>query len=244
MSTDDQMSARMFGGTTPSAQPAATLTTPDQDMAARLYGGTAPTQSTALYANSDHQALQQQAEPEADRPPRTEQEQADHLFGDKAAPVELEPVPDEVKALRDTTERRMFSAQQTLREAIPDATEPAEGFDLATTNKAMAEVREIAADLELGPTEVQQLRHRAELVRAAPPAEAEQVDAAIHALNTRFGNDAKQALRDARALLARDPRAAKVIENLGLGNDPHTVVMLAERARAQINAGKLKRART
>lgn len=196
-----------------------------------------------MFGGSTEQAAPP-AQPAPEPPPvqeRTEEEVAETLFGDKTQPVQFDPVSEEVRALRDDPNRRMFSPQETLRSALPDATEAPEGFDLATTNKAMAEAREIAADLDLGPADINVLRTRAGQIQATAPSQESQVEASIVALNARFGSDATQALRDARLLLQRDPRAARLIEGAGLGNDPQTVVMLAERARAQIAAGKLRR---
>ena len=184
-------------------------------------------------------------QPPAEEPPqqRTAEELAAAMYPKDAEPVQLDPVPAEVQELRDDIARRMYSAQDTLREAVPEAPEETfttEGIDPAVGRKALAEVREMFADLDLGPREVQDLRQRAERLRDAPVDPIAQREAAVEALNREFGQGAKQAWRDARALVARDPRVGKLIEAMGLGDDPDTVLLLARTARSQRIAGKLK----
>ena len=184
-------------------------------------------------------------QPASDEPPtqRTAEELAAAMYPKDAEPVQLDPAPPEVQELRDDIARRMYSAQDTLREAVPEAPEEtftAEGIDPAVGRKALAEVREMFADLDLGPREVQGLRQRAERLRDAPTDVITQREASVEALNREFGNDAKQAWRDARALVARDPRVGKLIEAMGLGDDPDTVLLLARTARSQRATGKLR----
>lgn len=216
----------------------------DQAAAAQLlFGDTAPkseasgnTDSTPPPAAANPTTQQVEA-PE----PRTNDQQAEALFDNKEKPAPFMDVPDDVKAIRESAERKMFDAQTALREALPDDDFKTDEHTAEDSAKAAREVREIVADLELAPDDWKGLRQRAIDMRVEPVAEADQIDATIQALNARFGNQAKQALRDAQLLVQRDIRVAKIIEGWGLGNDPQTVVLMAEKARSQIAAGKLKR---
>lgn len=231
MSFDEaQAAAAMFGGTSPSspsaqAAPTNSAQAAEADLAARLFGGA-----------SAHQPPEKAEE----RPPRTDEEMEHALYPKKAEPVNLAPVPEEVQALREAQERKMFSAQDMLKDVIRDSEFKSAELDPEVAKRGIVEVREIAADLGLGKAEIEALKDRATAVRVQPIPESQQVDATISALNREFGNDARQALMDARALVGRDPRVGRIIEAMGIGNDPAVVVMLAKQARSQIAAGHLR----
>lgn len=218
----------------------------DQAKAAELlFGDTAPKSepagNTMLDGSTSPAGTTQNSQPGGQVEGKTMEQHAESLFGGKDAAPEFMPVSDEVKAIRESADRRMFDAQTTYRDALPDDVFKSDQHSAEDSAKAAREVREIAADLDLGPDEFKGLYQRAIDLRVEPLPEADQVAEAINALNARFGNSAKQALRDARLLIERDIRMAKIIEGWGLGNDPHTIVTLAEKARSQIAAGKLKR---
>lgn len=225
---DESTIAAVMFDAPPPPEPAITLTgaTPVADPAARLFGGpdTEPAPTEA-------------------REPSTEAEQAAALYPEAEKPAPLADLPLEVKELRDLPERRMFSAQETFSEAIPDLSDEVckeQGADPAVMRQGAVEVREIAADLDLGIPEVQTLRQRAGQLSESPVEAITQRESAVEALNREFGNGAYQAWQDARALVARDPRVGKVIEAMGLGDDADTIVMLARKARSQRAAGKFK----
>lgn len=219
----------------------------DQAKAAELlFGDTAPKSEAAGNTMLDGSTAPAGTTPNSQQGGQVEgktmEQHAESLFGSKdAAPAPFMDVPDDVKAIRESADRRMFDAQTTYRDALPDDVFKSDEHSAEDSAKAAREVREIAADLDLGPDEFKGLYQRAIDLRVEPVPEADQVAEAINALNARFGNSAKQALRDARLLIERDIRMAKIIEGWGLGNDPHTIVTLAEKARSQIAAGKLKR---
>lgn len=222
-SADDIAAERLFG--TPPAKQAPTK--PVSDPAARMFGGP---------------DTEQPAESEP-REPSTEAEQAETLFAKPEAIAPLAEVPPEIQDLRGLPERRMFDAQSMLRDVVQELTDEqceAEGIDPAVARQATAEVREVAADLDLGALDVRALRTRVETLRSTPVETITQRESAVEALNREFGNGAKQALRDARALVARDGRVGKLVEAMGLGDDAETIVMLAKKARSQRVAGKLK----
>lgn len=162
---------------------------------------------------------------------------------DDETPLVLAEVPPEVQALRDLPERRLYDIQAMLRDALPDLTDKqceAEGINPADARLARAEIREIAADLDLGAQDICTLGELSRQVRSAQVDPITQREGAVEALNREFGNGAYQAWLDARALVARDPRVGKMIEAMGLGDDADTIVMLAKKARSQRVAGKFK----
>lgn len=237
--TNAELAADLYGGEPSTPAPTEAPQTDsvprlrtEAELGEALYGKTS-TVAPVLRPPSDEPAQQ-----------RTFEQIAEDHYQKDAEPVQLDPVPPEVQELRDDIARRMYSAQDTLREAIPEAPDEfceAQDVDPKEERKARAEVREMCADLDLGPSEVQSLRQRAERLRETPTDVITQREAAVDALNREFGQGAKQAWRDARALVARDPRVAQLIEAMGLGDDPDTVLLLARKARSQRLAGKLKR---
>ncbi len=62
-------------------------------------------------------------------------------------------------------------------------------------------------------------------------------------LNRTYGNQAAQALRDAQAFIAQDPRRVKMLEVNGRGDHPKVVALMAKLGRKARLAGKLSKAR-
>lgn len=246
MLDDATMAERLYG--TP--KPAATRPPVDEAtaMAERLYPSTPKPEAKPAEPVNDPAARLfggPDTEPAQDEPhrPHTDAEMQATLYPEPEKPAPLAEVPPEVQELRDLPERRMFDAQSMLRDVVPELTDEqceAEGIDPAVARQGAIELREMAADLDLGVLDVRTLRTRAETLRSTPMETIPQREAAVDALNREFGSGAKQALRDARALVARDPRVARAVEAMGLGDDAETIVMLAKKARSQRVAGKLK----
>lgn len=165
---------------------------------------------------------------------------AEALYGPAPEAVEQVEIGDEIKALRAEPERRFCDAELTFRGVLDDEQFP-EVEDEQARRVVAAEVREMAVDLGLSPSDVRDWSQRAARLQAEPVDPVEQQEAAVQLLNERFGTDARQALRDARLLIERDPRTGQVIDALGLGNDGPTILRLAEEARRQLAAGKLRR---
>lgn len=211
----------------------------DDSLAERLFGATAPVNNPQPSSNA--QPTSNEGSEETTRQPKNETELAQSLFPEKPKPPELAKVPEEVQAIRETSERKMFDAQTMLREALPDNMFEDQGVDPNKASIALREMREVAADLDFGANEVMTIRQRAQALQTQPIEPLVQAIQTEEVLIARFGSDASQALADARLLLQRDPRASKVIEVMGLGNDAATIVMLAEKARSQIGSGKLSR---
>jgi MoxR-like ATPase len=106
---------------------------------------------------------------------------------------------------------------------------------------AAAEFREIFADMELSTNDARGLF---EVYQRLPgiPSDAEVsawADQSVRALREAYGNGAEEALADARALVARDPRIKAFLNVSGLGSHPKVIVRLAHAARSQRGRGRL-----
>lgn len=238
--TLDELAGAMYG--TPAAQSPAVQqpATPSPAAAPATGMRTEDELAEAIYGKSPAPASApgQSSEPAK---ARNQDELAGAMYGKEAADdTPLVPVPPEVEKLRDDPARRLYSAQTSLRDAISEKDFTPGTIDGKQMNQLVREVREMAADLDFGPKEITALKQRFETVKASAPNVDEQRNAAVDALNREFGQDAAQALRDARALLLRDPRTSAVIDAMGLGDDPEVVLMFARAARSQRATGKLK----
>lgn len=229
MVSEAEMAERLYGNTAP----AASLPSPEVEMAERLFGK--PQQSAPNeQANSSASA---EAPPAAERTPLTEQEM---IYG-KAEELPEPNLPPEIKELRESDpSRKMLSPQGTFAEVLPDNALAETELDAGTQAAAMHEFRELAADLDLAPNDVRGMISRASMLGHEPRDPAAQREEAARLLNSEFGQGAHQAWQDARTLVARDPRVGQIIDALGLGDDPQTVMLLAHAARRQRIAGRLK----
>ncbi|MFM0513095.1 hypothetical protein [Paraburkholderia sp. RL17-373-BIF-A] len=160
-------------------------------------------------------------------------------------PAEAEPatetssaageLPPAIAELRDDPLRRMFGAQGTyasvqLEESMKDV-----ALDPAIKTAAATEFREIFADLGASPQDARELVDAAARCTAEPMTterDASNKNAAIELLSQHFGNDAKSALADAVQMIARDPRLSRMLDQTRLGNDPQTVLKVAQLARS------------
>jgi hypothetical protein len=158
--------------------------------------------------------------------------------------------PDEVKALREAdSARAMYSPQELFKNDLPDADFEAvvgkEGpdgqpFTQEQAVQAASTFREIAADMSLSATDV---REMVPIFKAPPPTpEVQEANraAAFKWLNEAHGDQAGFALAAAQALVARDPRAAALLDHTGRGDDPRVVRTIVTAALKQVAAGKLK----
>ena len=153
----------------------------------------------------------------------------------KDAPLPAAELPEAVKELRNTPERRMFSPQGSfasvqLETAMKDVT-----LDPAVKTAVAAEYREVFADIGASTQDAQEIvdavgRFTAEPM--APERDATNTNSAIQILNEHYGTDAKAALATAQEMIARDPRFARVLEISRLGNDPQTVLKIVQLARS------------
>lgn len=144
-------------------------------------------------------------------------------------------VPESIRELRDTPERRMFSPQGTYASVQLEAALERVAIAPELKAAAAAEYREIFADLGASPQDAHELVTSASRFTAepmTPERDAANTNDAIGALNREFGNDATSALKAAQQMVLRDPRLARVLDESRLGNDPAVVVKLAHLARS------------
>ncbi len=227
------MAARLYGGTTPEEQPPA-APQPAASAASELYN--APTEP-------------QQATPETTPGPAVETKPADvqqALYGEREALPAIE-IPENIQTMRAADgARQMYSPQGTYASVLPDdlwaGDETAEAIPEPVQRAALAELREMAADVAMSNDDVRALQSIARQIPEAP-SDADRIawrEQAVTRLNETYGNGAAQAFRDARAFIAQDPRRAKILDNKGLGDHPDTVLMVARLARQARMQGKLK----
>lgn len=203
-------------------------------------------------------SLQPVMQPAPEKPSkvRTAEELAEALYGkpetetaiqDSAEPELTLTIPDDVRALRAADEDRALNdPQEVYAEAIPDTfwdDQPEiEKIPESQRVAALAEVREMSADLGMTVGDVQELKDLRPVFQDIPS--AEQVDEwreeSIQLLNKTYGKQAKQALRDAQALIARDPRWVQSLEYNNRGDHPQVMALFARLGRQARLAGKLK----
>lgn len=163
----------------------------------------------------------------------------------KLSPEEVAAnVPEEVAAARAADEgRKLYSPQTTFAEAVPDTLADAlttAGLPAETAAAVVAEVREIAADLNLSADDVKTIGAALERAPTQPLTRAqlgERWDATVDALNREFGQGAKSAFDNMQRFLAADPRRMQMLAPVG--TDPDTVLRLARAASRARAAGKI-----
>jgi len=159
---------------------------------------------------------------------------------ESAAPAEkpAEPVaqndgglpPDNILELRNTLERRMYSAQKTF-ESVPTGewARLVPGIDEVSAQALEYELKEVAVDHGFTPEEFKDFA--AVIGQIDPATKADWGPQAVQQLQARYGQGAEEALRDAHALMTRDPRTAAGLRASGLANHPMVVLKFAELAR-------------
>ncbi len=257
--TMDELGAAMYGTpATPAPTPQAT-TAPqgpapvarprtEAELGAAMYGPGGSMQAAQPLANAD---TVDTSEPQTHEP-RSQEQIADALYAPEDLPEAEAPTDPEMLALRDSPERRMYGAAEAAK-ALPlsdlldevGQVEIAPGVKLTREHaiKATVELRAMAADLNLvqGDFDVlgEAIVRLAGIDRTDQAAIAAEHDAVIDTLNHTFGNEATQAVRAARAYVAKNPRLAGFLNATGAGDDPRTVTLIAKRALAMHKAGKL-----
>lgn len=249
---DDAAIAEIMYGSTPS--PAAPAQGSADDIASRLYGETPAKEAPTKFISDPAARLSSGPDTKPvveneDREPSTEAEQAAALFGKPEAPkVDLD-IPANILAERQVDEdRAMFSPQETFREVLPDTMwdeDPeAENIPEHVRVAVIGELRECVADLGMDTSDVKTLRDLGATSKEEPS--EDQIIAwreeAVDHLNRTFGNQATQALRDAQAFIAQDPRRVKWLELNNRGDHPKVIEVFAKLGRKARLAGKLKAA--
>lgn len=212
--------------------------------------GSAPL--STLYDAPTGPAQQTQAAPSSAPAPqpqveRTSDERAQEAFYGEPEEVPAVEVPENIKAMREADgARQMYSPQGTYASVLPDdlwaGDETAKAIPEPVQRAALAELREMAADVAMSSDDVRALQSIARQIPEAP-SDADRIawrEQAVTRLNETYGNSAAQAFRDARAFIAQDPRRAKLLDAKGLGDHPDTVLMVARLARQARIQGKLK----
>lgn len=179
--------------------------------------------------------------------PRTDEQKADGRLGGDAAHSVLGS-PQNIKEMRAADAgRQMFSPQLTYRDDIPDSLlddhPDLAGVPPEARKAALAEVREMAADLELSVAEVRDIREVRAILKDRPPSDEQRAawrEQALADLKKEFGDDYKAALRDARTLVKRDPRLVQILDGSDFGNHPKVVRMIVQSAHRARMAGRLK----
>jgi len=150
-------------------------------------------------------------------------------------PAAAGELPDAIRELRDDPLRRLFSPQGTY--AGVQLESAMESWTAAPEVKAAAaaEYREIFADMGASPSDAQEIVDAASRFTAEPMTaerDASNTNAAIQLLNEHFGKDWPSALQAAQQMIARDPRLTRMLDTSRLGNDPQTVLKIAQLARS------------
>jgi hypothetical protein len=145
-------------------------------------------------------------------------------------------VPETIQAERKAdTARRMFDNTGDLQKVVNTGDFPGMSADAALA--LVGEIHAMSRDIGASHFDVAMIRN--ELDRALQtPLTLEQRTAnresVVESLNAKYGNDAKQALRDARAFVAADPRRAQMLQ--AVGDTPGVVLRIVELARAAKSA--------
>lgn len=193
-------------------------------------------------------------EPQGEEAKPPAQPKAQHAEGEQSKPDgddddDESGIPGEIRELRENDRgRRMFSPQKTYEYDVPDDLlnlEEAGDDDTPAEMKAaaVAELREMAADMSMSGADVRMLIGRARAAAANPAQdEAAERSQASQQLAADLGSAkaAQQALADAKQLLDRDPRMRQLVLSLGMGNDVQTIKTLAELARRERASGRLR----
>lgn len=237
------------------ASPSGAPVQPAPSAAERLYGSPAPqvvTPEAAPASAASRLYGGPAVEPTPPAAPTTQQaptaapvqpEQA--LYGEEMLPA-IE-VPENIRAMREADGlRQLYSPQGTYASVLPDdlwaGDDAAKEVPEALQRAAIAELREMAADVGMSADDVRAFDAISRTVTEMP-SEEERItwrEQAVTRLNEAFGDGAAQALRDARAFIAQDPRRAQFLETNSLGDHPDVVMQVARLARQARAQGKLK----
>ncbi len=216
-----------------------------QSSAAALYGEPQAPAQPATPAPAQPAA---QAPAAAAPAPEHPLAKAERIAGGLYAPAEevKVDVPEAIAELRKADElRAIYGAQgqfgQSIAEDIADGSTEFAAFPEELRKAAIAEVRELAADVGLTNEDVSTLKALSSQF-SAPTAEqvAQWQNDSILALQRDYGQEWQQALADANALISRDPRLVQIMRAGGRGNHPQVVSMFARLGREARMQGRIK----
>lgn len=185
-------------------------------------------------------------------PPAQPKAQPDEAKQAHDEPEQVDGLPENIRELREgDRDRVMFSPQKTYEYDVPDdlldgSEESPNDIPDDLKAAAVAELREMSADMGLSGVEVREFITQARAVAPLRAQTVQEVQAqatqALTQLNRELGSEqaSREALRDAKQLLARDPRIHQMVVGAGLGNDVKTIRTLAEIARRERARGRLR----
>lgn len=140
--TLEELGAALYGSPVPSVSAdAPTRPRTEEELGEALYGRTGTMRPEKTADSERTVATAEQATPTK---PRTTEELGEALYAKEIEDEALDPVSQEVAELRDEPARRMYSAQISLRDAIPEHEfVNAEGVGEKAGRKAVRELREL-----------------------------------------------------------------------------------------------------
>lgn len=150
---------------------------------------------------------------------------ADALYAKAETPYVDDAAPAEVKAMRAAdSDRRMYGAQGQYAALIPD--------DVPDLDARAA--REVAADLGASPAEIGEFVGVLRQQHATPATDEQRAAWRAEAVEDIKARGITHADLDAaRALVARDPRVAELLDRTGLGNRADVIRAFVQLARKQ-----------
>lgn len=224
-----------------------------QASAAALYGDPAapapaaaaePASAPAAAPNSGQPQGRAPTRPAPEHPLAKSERLADGLYA-QPEDVSVE-VPESIANARKGDElRTIYGAQgqfgQDITDAIAEGSAEFAAFPEDMRKAAIAEVREIAADVGMTNEDVSTLKALAPQFNATTAEQVAQWQAeSVQTLQREYGEEWQQALADAKALIARDPRLVQIMRAGGRGNHPQVVSMFARLGRQARMSGRIK----
>lgn len=197
-----------------------------------------PAQSAAPAAPAVPALVPPVQQPEAPKEPAPFTYEKTNVEPPKGAPDDV--VPDAVRELREADDdRRMYSPQRTYAQVVKD-----DVADDEQTRMVKAESRNVLADLSMSDGEAREVVQlfNTELANGLPSDEtaaAWQAEA-LESVVRQYGKDAPARIAAARALVARDPRVQRLLDDTKLGSNPRVVHMLIDKAQSERLQGRLK----
>lgn len=169
--------------------------------------------------------------------------QAEAIYGERPNPeqqrIENEianGVPAEIRELRAQRAREPASAlfgANEIGDEVVEATLTDPGYPMEARRAVANELKAMASDLGLSTSEALEV---AGIVNRPIADEREQARwgrQAEELLRVNYGDQWQARLSDAKRLLHRDPRVAKIIANRQIGNHPKIVSLLCDLARRE-----------
>jgi hypothetical protein len=190
----------------------------------------------------DHPTSRPTSTPAAE--PKPDAEPGSRLFVKDPPPEVKFDVPEAVAKLRETNSK-MFDPEPPYEQAISADDFVEDGAPEHVKTAVLGELRRMAHDTGIAPTEAREVVDIAKQLVAEPPDESTQQgwreSAVKRVMDLNSGNVAA-AQRDvdlARQLVARDPRLVKLLEVTRLGDHPAVIEKFVQLARRERQRGRL-----